>query len=109
VKIPNADAAIISTEKIRDYLLSDAHPIGRYKAAFFRQLGFEREKPEALQQALRQLLQGDSTPAEATEYGQKYLTRGALYGPAAAARVTAVWIIIVGEWTPRFVTAYPED
>jgi len=33
-------AAIIAPEKLRDYILSTAHPIGRYKSAFFRSLGY---------------------------------------------------------------------
>jgi hypothetical protein len=38
--LPNADRALIDEARIREYLLSDAHPVGRFKAAFFRSLGF---------------------------------------------------------------------
>ncbi|HET7673949.1 MAG TPA: hypothetical protein VFL54_00355 [Gammaproteobacteria bacterium] len=40
MKLPNAGAAVILPEKVRDYLLSPTHPIGRYKAAFFRSQGY---------------------------------------------------------------------
>ena len=36
MKLPNADKAIISSEKLRDYILSPIHPIGRFKAAFLK-------------------------------------------------------------------------
>ena len=34
--LPNIDKAVIEPEKLRDYLLSKSHPIGRFKAEFFR-------------------------------------------------------------------------
>lgn len=33
--LPNAELACIEPEKIRDYLLSPTHPIGRFKAMVF--------------------------------------------------------------------------
>jgi hypothetical protein len=45
VPIPNATDAIVAPEKVRDYLLSRTHRGGRFKAAFFGQLGFTREPP----------------------------------------------------------------
>jgi len=35
MKLPNRERAILPRERIRDYLLSDSHPDGRHKAAFF--------------------------------------------------------------------------
>lgn len=39
MRLPNADRAAIDAAKIRDYLLSEMHPVGRFKAAFFSTLG----------------------------------------------------------------------
>ncbi len=39
MNLPGVDRAVIDEAKIRDYLLSDAHPVGRFKAAFFVGLG----------------------------------------------------------------------
>jgi hypothetical protein len=39
----DATTAIMSPEKLRDYLVSSAHPIGRYKSTFFRSLGYTPE------------------------------------------------------------------
>jgi len=38
--VPNSGNAIISVDKIRDYLLSLLHPVGRYKALFFKGIGY---------------------------------------------------------------------
>jgi hypothetical protein len=110
VRVPNFDAAIIPAEKIRDYLLSESHPIGRYKAAFFCRLGFEQSQWQQLESALRGLLQSDVTGSDVTEHGHKYLTVGTIVGPAGqSAKVVAIWIILASEQVPRFVTAYPEE
>ena len=43
VKLPNADQAIIDGRKLYGYLLSFAHPTGRFKARFFAQLGYRSD------------------------------------------------------------------
>lgn len=40
VKLPGAERAFIDPSKVRDYLLSESHPVGRFKAAFFIALGY---------------------------------------------------------------------
>lgn len=54
MKLPNAAAARVDFEKLTEYLLSETHPIGRTKAAFFQRLGFARDRPEELLAAGRQ-------------------------------------------------------
>jgi len=51
--LPNADRAEISAQKLRDYLLSPNHPVGRFKARFFGALGFSAANWRDLEQALR--------------------------------------------------------
>jgi hypothetical protein len=110
VQLPNAEQAVIPREKLRDYLLSPAHPIGRYKAAFFRALGYEQERWEMLENDIRSLLNGDAEKIEFTEYGTKYVVRGRIVGPSGrSADIVTAWIILTGEDVPRFVTAHPED
>lgn len=102
--------AIFAPRKVTDYLLSSTHPIGRFKSAFFRSLGYSAEAPKVLERDLVALLKSDFHPAEATEFGQKYVSRGQLQGPnGRAGRVLVIWIILAGETAPRFVTAYPEE
>ena len=53
VKLPNASLAIIDSAKLRDYLLSPAHPVGRFKAPFFAALGYAQEQWQQLEADLR--------------------------------------------------------
>jgi hypothetical protein len=107
--LPNAQAAIIEPEKVRDYLLSHTHPIGRFKAAFFSRLGFVQDQWEQLERELRRHAKSgrvDASPR--SEYGQKYVVRGEMRGPLGQnAEMVSVWILRDGDEAPRFVTAYP--
>lgn len=110
MKLPNGNAAIMSPEKVRDYLLSAAHPIGRYKFTFFRSLGYQQDRWETLDRDIRALIAGDAKPLELTEYGKKYAIHGSVTGPnGRSARIVSIWIILNAENVPRFITAYPED
>lgn len=51
--VPGADHAVIEPRKLRDYLLSPAHPVGRFKAAFFASLGYTQEAWGTLSADLR--------------------------------------------------------
>ncbi len=46
---PNADRAVSDADKLRGYVLSSAHPIGRFKAAFFRKPGYSGENWETFE------------------------------------------------------------
>ena len=109
MKLPGADRAVIEPAKLREYLLSATHPIGRFKSAFFSTLGYSIEHWQHLEADLRQLaLSQDARPGQASEYGQKYEIRGILTGPSGrSAEIVSVWIILSGEDFPRFVTSYP--
>jgi hypothetical protein len=53
VRLPDGERAIIDPEKLRDYVLSRVHPVGRFKAAFFASLGYEIDNWQDLDRALR--------------------------------------------------------
>ena len=107
--LPNAARAEIDPAKLRDYLLSTSHPLGRFKARFFGALGFSADRWVDLDQALReQHLTRAIEAAEDTPHGQKFTIRAILKGPnGESAAVVSVWFLPQGESTPRFVTAYP--
>ncbi len=109
MRLPEADAATIDSAKVRDYLLSESHPVGRFKASFLSSLGYEPAHWELLRDDLRALAREETaTPGLRTSYGQKYEVRGTLSGPnGRSAAVVTVWIILHGESSPRFVTAFP--
>jgi len=100
---------VIAREKLYDYLLSSAHPIGRFKARFFARLGYKSDTWQRFEADLRaQHLSQDAQLAATTEFGRKYEIRATLKGPLGPSElVVGVWFIPVGEDKPRFVTAYP--
>ena len=108
-RVPNAERAIIDDEKLRSYILSSAHPVGRFKAAFFQKLGYSAENREVLERHLReQILSQEVTRVEESRYGQKFIVEGTLASPGGeAVQIVTVWVILKGENIPRFITAYP--
>jgi hypothetical protein len=84
LKLPSAEKAVVDEAKVRDYLLSESHPVGRYKAAFFRSLGYRRMRWQDLAVDLRcHAKEHEASVTEANTYGQKYEVRGNLKGPAS--------------------------
>jgi len=106
--LPNSNRAVIDSAKLRDYLLSSSHPVGRFKARFFASLGYSAENWEQLEADIRELIAvAEARPRVKTEYGQKYEVRGLLTGPnGRKAEIVTAWIILAGEEAPRFVTTY---
>jgi hypothetical protein len=51
--IPNPERAVIDSAKLRDYLLSRSHPVGRFKAAYFASLGYTQERWQDLEAGIR--------------------------------------------------------
>ena len=109
MRLPNSDEAIVPIEKLRDYLLSPRHSIGRFKAAFFAGLGYTDADSARLEQDLRsQHLVLEAEEVARTPYGRKFLITGPIVGPSGRmATVVSVWVIRSDEDVPRFVTAYP--
>ncbi len=107
--LPGADRAVVEPRKIRDYLLSTSHPVGRFKASFFASLGYTQDTWGVLAADLRQhAVAGTVRASETTRFGQMHEVVGQLLGPSGKdAEVVAVWIILSGEDVPRFVTAFP--
>lgn len=109
VKLPHAQRATADPPKIRDYLLSEEHPVGQYKARFFLALGFTRGGWRILRDRIvESAAQGSVIAIESTPYGEKYVVQGTLKGPAGReADLVSVWIMRLNETAPRLVTAYP--
>ena len=102
--------AVIDQAKLRDYVLSPIHPVGRFKAAFFTAMGYSRDEWAKLADDLRtQHLGREAEPIEANIFGTKYRIVGPLAGPTGrATSVVSIWIIRRGEQEARLVTLYPE-
>ena len=109
VKLPNADRAIVDKRKVRDYLLSRSHPIGRFKAAFLASAGFVPENWRDLATQLRELAAlGDALAGDQSEHGEKYVISGILKGPQGLSlEVTTIWLVPAKGGAPRLVTVFP--
>ena len=109
MKLPAGERALIDPSKVRDYLLSSSHPVGRFKAAFFAAIGFRQAEWQALVAALARLAaDGEVEGTETTTYGQKYEVRGMITSPTGRrTMILSAWIVRTGDTFPRFVTAYP--
>ena len=109
MKLPNAERAIVDERKVREYLLSKSHPIGRFKAAFLARAGFDASNWVDLSDALLDLARsGEAILGETNEYGQKYVISGILEGPSGSLlQVTTVWILPTPDALPRLVTVFP--
>ena len=111
MELPGRERVQIGPAKVRDYLLSRAHPVGRFKAAFFEALGYSGAHWPRLEYDLRQLAStGEVALGRLTKYGQHYEVCGTLRGPSGrAARVITIWIVRANEATARFITAFPGE
>jgi len=109
MKLPNQENAYIPSPKLHDYLLSRTHSVGRWKARFFRALGFDETNVDVLEQSLIAIAHSeDVKDVVSSAHGTKYIIEGSLETPAGSrVQVRTVWIIDAGQDRPRFVTAYP--
>jgi hypothetical protein len=109
VRLPNSDRGIVDDAKVRDYLLSSSHPVGRFKSAFFTTLGFSPHDWPALRDALLAFARtADATPGKPSPFGPKFEIRAILVGPSGRqAPVVTIWMIPDGQDFAHFVTAFP--
>jgi len=109
MRLPNAEKAVIERRKLTEYLLSETHPTGRFKAQFFKKLGFKRANVEQFEEWLRSIALNESvTEVVSSPYGVKYIVDAQVAIPSAErVSVRTVWIMEWGDDRPRFVTAYP--
>jgi hypothetical protein len=110
VRIPGIERAVVDAAKIRDYLLSASHPVGRFKSRFFVRLGYTPDLWETLADDIRHHGRlGTATEGESSPYGRKFEVRGSLKGPTGrTAEVVSIWILLNDSDVPRFVTAFPD-
>jgi len=80
--IPDPQRAIVTPEKVRDYLLNHQHPDGGAKALWFHALGYTRDAWQQLAADLLEIAQDcDKFDTEATTFGIKYKATGWLVVP----------------------------
>lgn len=108
--LPHADHALVDEAKICDYLLSDTHPVGRFKARVFRSLGYTAESWTRLRDDLLHHGQtGSVQRIERSAYGIKVVISATLKSPDGSAKpFRTVWFIPEHSSQAKLVTAFPE-
>ena len=100
--IPDSDKATIASEKILGYLLNISHPYGINKALFFIRFGFSQSNWKELEEALLiHCQQNKINEIKETEFGLKYIIRGALKTPDRRnPMLISIWFIAYNENIP---------
>lgn len=109
MKLPNSDKAYVPPPKLQDYLLSSTHSVGKWKARFFRSLGYDKANAGDLEQRLLAIARIEEVKEVVPfDHGAKYVVEGSLRAPAGGlVKVRTVWIIEREGESPRLVTMYP--
>lgn len=108
MNLANAERAEVPPEKVRDYLVSPSHPVGRFKARFFQSIGYDLKNWQALSERLLDLARTGEVEEISSPYGRKFR----IIAPLASiigkeVPVVTIWILSSNDAAPRFVTAYP--
>ena len=108
MKLPNVEQAEVPPEKLRGYLLSPNHPVGRFKARFFQSLGYNLDNWEELSGFLLDIARTGEVEEVSSPYGRKFRIIAELASVAGEeVTVVTIWILSSNTAAPRFVTAYP--
>jgi hypothetical protein len=109
MKLPHYEKAVIAESKLVNYLLSETHPSGKDKAAFFMRFGYLAEEWEILKQALlNHVVTNEVASTLTTSEGIHYAIEGMLLTPdGRSPLIRSVWAIDSDSEIPRFITAYP--
>jgi hypothetical protein len=109
VRVPNADKAQVSSEKLTGYLLNLSHKRGSAKARLPLSLGYRSDNPGVLEADLRsQHLSVDVSGTSANPYGVVCEIDGVIKTPSGrAVQFRSVWQVDDGADLPRFITMFP--
>ncbi len=109
MNLPRAEEAVVPRNKVENYLLHLAHPVGGGKARFFLRFGFRREDWNTLADALRRHARENPVAHSVSDAdGVTHLVEGPIQTPSGRTpRVRSVWLTETGELAPRFISAYP--
>lgn len=108
MKLPQAEAVRIDAHKVRDYLLSQTHPVGRFKARVFARSALTKTpRTPSWLRFVASRRPATVVAVEDFEYGRKYTVPGELTGSAGRLQVLTVWIQEPGRADVRLVTVRP--
>jgi hypothetical protein len=108
--LPNATAAVVEIEKLRDYCLDPDHPRGKHKARVLRAaLGITQEDSESLRlKILDGVGSGHCEQGECDDYGTRFSVELNVEMNGMHAIICTGWIVRTGEDFPRLTTCYAQ-
>ncbi|WP_254565968.1 DUF6883 domain-containing protein [Oscillatoria sp. HE19RPO] len=108
MQLPNAQAAFIDLDKLRNYSLNSEHHRGKHKARLFASiLGLTCDDAEELQYLLAEAAQNyDAVPTENDQYGQRYCIDFAVTRLGQTATIRSNWSVRISETFPRLTSCY---
>lgn len=111
MKIPNNNQSFVADKKITDYLLSETHEIGKFKADFFKRFGFDLADIDTFKDSLIQhSIDRDIEKTKNSDFGIKYELKCEINSPDERNPcIVTVWIVENGEELPKLITAYPAN
>ncbi len=109
MKLPHPKKITIPKEKLVNYILSETHPTGKFKARIFRKLGFDETNINIFKKELQLIVKSqETTEVLVSPYGTKYIIDGQIKTPnGKTIKIRTIWIIEMGQDRPRFITLYP--
>ncbi len=106
--LPNAEIAVVSLEKLRDYSLDPSHSAGKHKARVFKAaLGMTQNDASRLKAMILQaILVNHATDQGANVHGNRYAVDFQALGLDRTVTIRTAWIVDKGETIPRLTSSY---
>jgi hypothetical protein len=84
MKLPNSENALVPKDKLENYLLSEIHPIGRFKAVFFKNLGYDDGDTDVLANDLSSIAQQEDFQTSSRQNSVRNISSRELFRRQAA-------------------------
>jgi Domain of unknown function (DUF6883) len=109
MQLPNRALAVITEEKLTDYLLNIGHKRGGTKARLLERFGYIVQNWRQLEADIRSGLGTAVDVVRTTEYGTRDEPRMTLQTPLGMPlTLRTIWQIDDGTDVPRLITPYPD-
>lgn len=110
MKLPNAERAIVPSDKLADYVLNEEHERGGSKAHVLYEFGYRRAQWEQLSDDIRKFhLVAEVESVHETSYGTRYEISKTIDTPSGRRlRIKTVWQVDKGTDFPRLITLFPD-
>jgi hypothetical protein len=107
MKLPNAEQAEISMQKLTSYCLNPEHPSGKHKARVFASiLGITLENADVLRELIQTAaVTGEVVQQSTTQFGQQFKVDW-IVPDTDGIRLRTIWETTANNLYPRLITAF---